>query len=223
MVRGETNLPDGTAFFCEIKEPDDFGLVYQLESKVLGGRFTVGPYWPEEGIQEGDWKVEILVPIPSSQSPQVQAVVGANGERLTGKLVHHGEIGVTVESSTPFRVGEGTAAQAKGRARRSEVRAFELSTLSTLRAIVQRSRGADRESPTCLRRMRSEWAIIAPLAERLARMPLPVPGNGSLRSACSFTKGCADCSSSESSREQCDDATKDLTEAAADIAKEKIR
>ncbi|HRI72776.1 MAG TPA: hypothetical protein PK156_51420 [Polyangium sp.] len=225
VIHVETNLPDGTELTIGIAEPDEYGKSYDDQFVVAGGRITSSPLWFDEGIAEGAYLITALMPVPSTQADKVQSVIGANGEKLKGKLVQHGDMGVTVEASTPFVVGDDAKAAAdKGRARREEIRKFLLDTLSTMRAIERRSRAATHEfTPECMQRFRAEKDTLAELRTKLEKLALTMPGKAALETAGSYLLSCSDCSDSESSRSQCDDAKKELGTAAGELAKAKVK
>jgi hypothetical protein len=103
-VTGETNLPDGTEGIASIESKttkkggsDKFA--------VHGGRFRAGPFSEGgQGLEPGNYTLDVTIAIAQVQPSQVRAVIGQNGENLRGPLVERGSIGTSVQLSQDFRL-----------------------------------------------------------------------------------------------------------------------
>lgn len=104
VVTGETNLPDGTEGMASIESKttkkggsDKF--------IVQGGRFRAGPFGDGgQGLEPGNYTLDVTIAIAQVQPPQVRAVIGQNGENLRGPLVQRDDIGTSVQLSQGFRL-----------------------------------------------------------------------------------------------------------------------
>ncbi|RJO65753.1 MAG: DUF4236 domain-containing protein [Myxococcales bacterium] len=115
-VSGETNLPDSTEFMVSMESKSSGRYMGQSKAEVSGYRFSAGPFSMENGpLPDGVYKIEVLMPIPDTQPESVRTIIGQNGEKLRGKLVKKGHLGVTVEKTGEFFVGadKATATQAE--------------------------------------------------------------------------------------------------------------
>jgi len=116
-LSGRTSLPPATALILSVEEKMKGG--FQGQSKCVvaeSGLFESETFGPKDGLRDGRYVAEVMMPIPAVQPPSVQAVIGKNGEHLTGDLVKKGGIGVTVSQQEEFAVGAAPdAAQAKRR------------------------------------------------------------------------------------------------------------
>lgn len=114
-LTGKTSLPPATALVLSVKEQADGGFLGQSQGIVTeGGAFESEVFGPKDGLGDGRYVAEVVMPIPTVQPPGVQTVIGRNGERLTGALVTKGDNGVTVKQRVSFSLGDAPdAAQAK--------------------------------------------------------------------------------------------------------------
>jgi hypothetical protein len=62
------------------------------------------------------------MPIARAQASEVQAVIGSEGEKLSGPLVKHGQFGVVVTTKSAFKIGRGAdpALDTQARAKAAE-------------------------------------------------------------------------------------------------------
>lgn len=95
-VSGDTNLPDGTRLTVGVKEAGQAGVEPQSPAAVSAGRYTAGGIGPEGGYHDGTYLAEVVMPAAAAQPDTVRAVIGAQGEKLTGKLVKGDVAGPTV-------------------------------------------------------------------------------------------------------------------------------
>lgn len=124
ILSGETNLPDGTQLTARLDEgPCEWvlrpGGTYSQDVVVSGGRWVTTPLAQgREEVRDGTFEASILMPYPQTQNASVQAVIGANGERLRGRLVKNkGDGDVTVENSRKVVFGSPPQAAALTRQR----------------------------------------------------------------------------------------------------------
>jgi len=105
LVIGKTNLPDKTELLISLSN-ETIGFTAQDKTMVNNGRFSGGPLGPKSGLTEGNYVVEVMMPVPSVQPERVQSIVGNEGQYLTGPLVKDASWGGrTVVHSFLYKVG----------------------------------------------------------------------------------------------------------------------
>jgi hypothetical protein len=120
VVKGETNLPDGTELMVTVSRKESS---YSAQDKVVvaGGKFqTVSFSQKGNDLNPGRYSVEVLMPYPGVQSQGVRSVVGERGEKLTGPLVKQEALGSLVKYVSTFQVGRTASARADKAARDQE-------------------------------------------------------------------------------------------------------
>lgn len=106
ILRGTTNLPDGTEIMCDISDekwftadpnkPSD-GYIAQAKTQVCHGYFDCGPFgFRGRDFPPGKYQASALVSVPGVQPPSVQKTIGSKGENLHGPLVHASDFGSPV-------------------------------------------------------------------------------------------------------------------------------
>jgi hypothetical protein len=111
-VRGRTNLPPNTQLGVTVEEDRPAGFRGSVSIHVAGdGSFQGGPFGPANGLPDGVYRVQVVMPIPQVQPAPVRKVIGEQGEHLQGPLVEKGKLGVTVWARDKFTVGKGAVAQ----------------------------------------------------------------------------------------------------------------
>jgi hypothetical protein len=106
LVRGRTNLPEGTELMVSVEEPFAGGFRGQSKCTVgARGTFEAGPFGPDGGLPQGFLKTEVMMPLPMVQPKSVRTAIGERGENLKGPQVEGDELGVTLRVETPFVVG----------------------------------------------------------------------------------------------------------------------
>jgi hypothetical protein len=105
VVNGKTNLPDGTELLISV-ESSSVNFNAQTKSKVEKGEFAVTGIGSNEGMTKGQYQLEVVMPIPTTQSEAVRAIIGSNGENLRGPFVERGVFGTTVRFSDSFSITE---------------------------------------------------------------------------------------------------------------------
>ncbi len=105
-LSGKTSLPPSTALMISVREKLEGGFLGQSKCVVTdGGTFESETFGPKEGLRKGRYVAEVTMPISAVQPPSVQAVIGKNGEHLTGDLVKKSGIGITVSQQKDFAIG----------------------------------------------------------------------------------------------------------------------
>lgn len=124
VVSGTTNLPDETHFIVSINN-DARQFHASNEVVVKSGSFRTAPLGPDSGMLPGQYEIEVMAPVPDVQPKAVRAVIGENGERLKGSLVHQSDWGAPyIEYKVRFQVGdlrEGEKLDAQHRAKISAI------------------------------------------------------------------------------------------------------
>lgn len=127
QLSGKTNLPRGTELMLSVEERMGGGFLGQSKSVVAdGGTFTSEAFGPNDGLQDGRYGAEVMMPIPAMQPPSVQAIIGENGQNLTGALVEKGILGVTVSRQAEFVIGAEPDAAQKARKKEADRATAEL-------------------------------------------------------------------------------------------------
>ncbi len=110
VVTATTNLPDGTNFMLSVDEKNaQAGFSGQGKGVVSSGSLAfplIGP------LSNGDYLASVVMPVPGVQPDNVKAVIGSNGEYLTGNLVDDGTFGKTIEQTVTFTVEGSTPSPA---------------------------------------------------------------------------------------------------------------
>lgn len=103
IVTGETNLPDQTKIMVSLSN-ESIGLHATVKAKISGNMFTAGPVGPLDGLANGDYLIEVSMPLAEVQPKSVQSVIGNEGQHLKGPLVQEGFLGPVVEKSFIYSV-----------------------------------------------------------------------------------------------------------------------
>jgi hypothetical protein len=100
VVEGTTNLPDGMSLWIELR-CEKTGFWNQAVATVKNGRFVSEPIGEnkrsKKKLEKGDYSLEVSMPGPHTQTPEVQRVIGQQGELLSGKLIGLGNYGKTLD------------------------------------------------------------------------------------------------------------------------------
>lgn len=120
IITGETNLPDGTELMLTISRPQS-NFQAQSTVKVVGGKFR-SERFSQKGndFNPGKYKLEVSMGVSQVQAPEVRAVIGMRGEKMSGPLVRRGTLGPIVNYVTSFQAGGASSAQADKAARAKE-------------------------------------------------------------------------------------------------------
>jgi len=120
VVKGETNLPDGTELMVTVSRKES-SYSAQDQVVVVGGKFRTQSFSQKGAdLSPGKYSVEVLMPFPAVQSKRVRSVVGERGDKLTGPLVKHERLGSLVKHVSTFQVGGAANAKADQAAREQE-------------------------------------------------------------------------------------------------------
>jgi hypothetical protein len=176
-ITGSTNLPDGTIIMTSISGlSSDF--MGQDRTTVSNGRFHAGPFASEKGLPDGKYVAGATMPIPRLQYESVRAIIGDDGEYLSGVLVRQSDFGATVSAEHEFQIGEDSAARMAGQKyMNADIEANRI--LSELRKLVTeandmeslRDRGDVERLKRCGERMRSNQAKAELLREQAMELP----------------------------------------------------
>lgn len=120
VISGRTNLPDGTSLLITISRAAS-GYSAQTKVKVVKGAFR-SERFSQRGadLNDGKYELEIMMPISQVQIPTVRAVIGKEGENLSGPLVSRGNLGKIVEYKSKFQAGRAANMKADHAARANE-------------------------------------------------------------------------------------------------------
>jgi len=120
VVTGQTNLPDGTELMLSISRAQSH-FTAATKVKVAKGAFRSEQFSQHGGnLNPGKYKLEITMPSSQVQPAEVRAVIGMNGEKLSGPLVRRGAASMVVEYVTTFQAGSSSSTQADHNARSAE-------------------------------------------------------------------------------------------------------
>lgn len=207
LIRGTTNLPDGTSLMVSINSKSAPGDSFQSKVTVQGGKFKAGPFGKGGQLPLGHYEVDVTMLIPTVQDASVQAVIGKKGENLTGNLGKRGDLGVTVERVVPFTLGGDKAPKAEDTIKKAEellekVKALEVATRS------MKGSRQNEDWATCGKLMRQYQPQAEKLRDEARELPTTLGWSGV---AAGHLVMCASCL--KSAEEQCALARQSLTEA----------
>lgn len=92
VFHGVTNLPDGANLMLSLTRPD---VLYAAQSKMVvkNGKFQSERLsYRGKPLTPGRYKIDISMAAAAFNPPNVQAVIGARGEKMTGQWVTRGVI-----------------------------------------------------------------------------------------------------------------------------------
>lgn len=86
-ILGRTNLPNGTQLMVSVNRSEN-GYGADAKTLVINGEFEAGPFKLQDGkLTSGTYSISVIMTDPALQLQHVKDVIGANGKKLTGKLV----------------------------------------------------------------------------------------------------------------------------------------
>lgn len=103
-IIGTTNLPEQTELVISITGDS---VKYNGEDKAVvdGGKFESGEFSQQDKpLPPGNYFADIVMPIASVQTQEVQQIIGKNGEYLKGSLVERSTTGTTVKIRRQFSI-----------------------------------------------------------------------------------------------------------------------
>jgi hypothetical protein len=101
----ETNLPDDTVVMVTLANPSS-EYAAQDTLAVSGGKCRTGFFSNgESALSAGTYQVTVTVPVAQVQPENVQAVIGTQGENLTGPYVKMGVDSKIVQFSQDIQIG----------------------------------------------------------------------------------------------------------------------
>lgn len=113
----ETNLPDETNLMLSLTKGDyntDNAFTAQTNVIINEGKATSEPFSNKGTALNGDFDLSVSMSLPSLQTDTVRAVIGENGEYMTGSLVETSSIGTsnTVKANFFVSIGNDVAVKA---------------------------------------------------------------------------------------------------------------
>jgi hypothetical protein len=118
VIIGVTNLPDETKLLIGLRR-NQANYFAQANVAVQNGQFRTERFSAfGKPLPTGDYELEVSMGIAGMQSAKVQAVIGANGERLTGPLVEKTKFGTVLKSRSKINIGGKGSPEADAASRR---------------------------------------------------------------------------------------------------------
>jgi hypothetical protein len=196
----ETNLPDGTEimFGLERRRAADYPM--QSKSTVRGGLARSEAFGPSEGLRVGEYEADATMPYSVIQPPEVQAVIGPEGEGLRGKGVTRDKMGTTVSASVRFTVGGRYAGAVAAREGDAAVGSL-LEVIASIDSLVRAGRSMEPYRRTddrvrirsCGERMRTNLARHEVIDRRITGIPNAAPGRIEAFGALASARRCVTC------------------------------
>jgi hypothetical protein len=122
IIYGTTTLPDGAKLLVTLSRPESKYMA-QDDVVVRSGQFRTSSFTQRgQPFNPGTYGVVVSMSLAELQSPEVRAVIGSKGEKMTGPLVKRGSLGPTFQYVSTFAVGKAADPQldAKERQRTEE-------------------------------------------------------------------------------------------------------
>jgi hypothetical protein len=116
-IVGVTNLPDDSELLLTLsrRQANYSG---QTKATVVRGIFSAGPFGAHGSLlPPGDYEIEVVFPLAFTQPSSVRQVVGQNNEKLKGRLVEKGSLGVIAKQVTRVNIGGAASPEADKKAR----------------------------------------------------------------------------------------------------------
>ena len=87
IIHGSTNLPNGSALIVTLSRPESRYMA-QANVMVHAGHFLTERFSQDDRpLNPGAYKIDVSMSMASLQPPEVQAVIGEQGERMSGSLI----------------------------------------------------------------------------------------------------------------------------------------
>lgn len=106
----ETNMPDETELMLTLSKGDyntDDSFTAQDKVTIANGKAASDEFSNGGEVLSGDFDLSISMSLPGLQSDNVRAVIGENGEHMTGKFVEFSSIGSANTIKAMFNVSIG--------------------------------------------------------------------------------------------------------------------
>jgi hypothetical protein len=103
IVKGKTNLPDGTPILATVQGKSN-NFSGQDKAVVQYGQFEAGPFGSQTGLPYGQYSVEVGTPYTRFWPVSSQLLVGKKGEYLRGSLIKQGSLGAVVAKEQFFQL-----------------------------------------------------------------------------------------------------------------------
>ena len=145
-IVGVTNLPDNSKLLVTLRRKVAHYSA-QADATVVRGTFSAGPF-SEHGssVPPGDYEIEVVFPLASTQPSSVRQVVGENNEKLKGRLVDKSRFGVIAKQVTRANIGGAVSPEADKKARADNeiaMRKWRVETCDWISKVTKGARSAD--------------------------------------------------------------------------------
>ncbi len=197
VVKGTTNLPNLTSLLISLNnEKSGFGA--QDKINVSNNHFSTSPLGKITGLPDGHYTIEILMPLPSTQPEKVQAVIGKQGQHLTGPLVEDSEWGGNVvEKTIAYNIGSPESIAKNENQHYDLVASIKQETIKLLALGQEMENIRNTEDlnklRSCGNQMRENQSVAKLLRQKSEELPLKYI---SLKAAIIDVYSCVSCSSS---------------------------
>lgn len=103
---GFSNLPGGVRLMFSIYNSKGTPIAHDHGITDKHGNFSSSIFFEKNGLPNGEYRGEVLMTAASSQTSEVQAIIGEKGEMLVGKFVSAEKYGGgnIVSASVPFNI-----------------------------------------------------------------------------------------------------------------------
>lgn len=119
-VVGVTNLPDNSKLLITLSRRQA-NYSAQGHATVERGKFSTGPFSARGSpLPPGDYEIEVVFPLASTQPSSVRQIVGEKNEKLEGRLVEKGQFGTIAKRVARVNIGGAASPEADKKARADE-------------------------------------------------------------------------------------------------------
>jgi hypothetical protein len=117
-IIGVTNLPDETKLLVGLRRATA-NYSAQANVTVRNGQFSSERFSAfGKPLPPGNYELEVSMGVAGVQSAKVQAVIGADGERLAGRLVEKTKFGTMLKSRSTINIGGNASTSADAASRK---------------------------------------------------------------------------------------------------------
>lgn len=116
-ILGTTSLPDDSILLVSLSR-HEAKYSARRTAVVSSRRFTAGPFSQNgAALPPGDYEIEVVFGIASTQPVSVRNIVGENNEKITGSLVRESSIGITARQVIKLNHGGSASPELDRKAR----------------------------------------------------------------------------------------------------------
>ena len=197
VINGTTNLPDLTNLLISL-ENKALGFSSQDKANISNGHFSAGPLGQTTGLPDGHYTIEVLMPLPSTQPATVQAIIGKQGQHLTGPLAEDTEWGgKIVEKTINYSIGSSESIAKEEKEHQNLVASIKQETIKLLKLgkemeDIRNTRDLNKLR-SCGEQMRENQSKAKSLSELSEKLPLKYIN---LKTAAIDVSSCVSCSTS---------------------------